>query len=115
MAAGSVVVTDVPAGATALGVPAEIVEWAGVRPVEQAPDDLEAHLVKIFQRVLGQPDLRAEDDFFAFGGSSLQAMKLKLEIEKVTDRRLSLLHVMRNPSPRALAVFLDEALLVVND
>ncbi len=61
------------------------------RTRSQTPSDqLELHLVKLWERLLGAQGIRTDDDFFELGGHSLLAAHLFDEIERLFGRRLPL-------------------------
>lgn len=107
--AGSVVMGDVPAGVTAIGVPAEIVDFGNVEgPVISELDEVEEIILTVMRGVMHEPSLAVEDNFFFCGGTSLEAMRVKTEIEQMTGGNLPLVEIMRHPSARSLAAFLCE-------
>jgi amino acid adenylation domain-containing protein len=55
-----------------------------------ARNDLELHLVKIWERVLGVNPIGVRDNFFELGGHSLMAVRLFNEIEKELGEKISL-------------------------
>jgi acyl carrier protein len=48
-------------------------------------------------------DVEEDDHFFEIGGNSLQALKLAARLEEECGVKVSLLSVIRNPTPRQLA------------
>ncbi|MFF5969961.1 amino acid adenylation domain-containing protein [Streptomyces sp. NPDC012769] len=63
----------------------------------------EKHVAEVWQRVLGIERVGAEDDFFALGGNSFQAV---LAIRE-TDRALRVIDLFTHPTVRGLATVLD--------
>jgi len=61
-------------------------------PYSAPENELQTQLVTIWQSVLGTDQIGIDDDFFQLGGSSLLAIKLKVEMEKqglaLTDMNL---------------------------
>ncbi len=53
-------------------------------------DNIERHLVRIWENVLNQPAVGVQDNFFDLGGHSLLAVKLMDQIERTFGRRLPL-------------------------
>lgn len=51
--------------------------------------DLEREVLTIWQRALNNDKLSVDDDFFEFGGDSLLATDVLLEIEELTGKLLS--------------------------
>jgi len=58
-------------------------------PANPPYDFLEKELLKMWRRSLDNEHLTIDDDFFDFGGDSLLATNLLLEIEKLTGKKLS--------------------------
>jgi len=50
-----------------------------------------------------ETDVEEDDNFFEIGGNSLQALSLAARLEEDTGVKISLLAVIRNPTPRRLA------------
>jgi acyl carrier protein len=50
-----------------------------------------------------ETDVEEDDNFFEIGGNSLQALTLAARLEEDTGVKISLLAVIRNPTPRRLA------------
>jgi acyl carrier protein len=63
----------------------------------------------LVQELLKTDDIAVDDNFFDMGGSSVLALRLLLEMEKRYGVTLSLLDVMRYPTPEGLAHRLAEA------
>ncbi|WP_082646425.1 AMP-binding protein [Bradyrhizobium valentinum] len=51
--------------------------------VNKAPLDLEAELLTLWRRLLKSEAVTVDDDFFACGGDSLQAMEMLIEVERL--------------------------------
>lgn len=60
-------------------------------------DDITGELLRIWGELLGRADIRAEDDFFALGGSSLLATRVAAVCTERFGRRVSLATVFNNP------------------
>jgi len=71
-------------------------------------DDLEMILVRIWERVLGVPNISVDDNYFDLGGHSVLAVRLLAEIEKVVGREIPLTSLFRGPTVAALAKLLTE-------
>ena len=107
--AGSVVMSDVPAGETAIGIPAEVVDFGRVEEKDTSGlTEVEGTILAVFRSVMKDSALSAEDNFFYCGGTSLDAMRLKTEVEQLTGETLPLVEIMRHPTARGLAQFLLE-------
>ncbi len=126
--ANSLVYTDVPAGATAMGVPAQILNEVPVQPLLNAagadvvplgvvdhpmPDtaganraDAEATIVQALMQVLGVDKLDANSNFFDLGCTSLKALALSQCLRGSFGEKLQIVDVYRFPTVRTLASFL---------
>jgi acyl carrier protein len=65
-------------------------------------------VAELMQELLHTDEIAVDDNFFDMGGSSVLALRLLLELDKRYGRTLSLLDVMHNPTPQALAGRLTE-------
>lgn len=116
VSACSAVLGDVPAGCTALGVPAEIM--GGPEPTAlfgvanetadagQPSPDASAILEKVkarFAEVLNMPSLASNANFFDAGGNSKQALELQSSLRNALGVRVSIVDIFRFPSPVQLA------------
>jgi acyl carrier protein len=63
----------------------------------------------LVRELLETDDIAVDDNFFDMGGSSVLALRLVLQMQKRYGVTLSLLDVMRNPTPEGLAGRLTEA------
>lgn len=108
---GSAVLRDVPPGATALGVPAEILQTAFAAPAGAASltptataDDAELRqsVRYAWQQILRMDGIEDEANFFDLGGSSLLACHLAERVQDVTGREVRMIDIFRYPSVRAL-------------
>jgi thioesterase domain-containing protein len=75
---------------------------APATPVAQA-------LVEIWQSILGLKEVGVNDDFFALGGDSLQAMLLLSEVHKLVGSRISIPVFFQHPTVAGMARALDQA------
>ncbi|MBA0052853.1 non-ribosomal peptide synthetase [Streptomyces sp. AJS327] len=71
-----------------------------------AYEPFDAAALEVFRRVLADPTATDEADFFEYGGTSLDAAVLTVELLTATGRRLELSEVYRLRTPRALATAL---------
>lgn len=69
--------------------------------------DLTGILLDIWRETLGVEDLGLDDDFFALGGTSLQAARIFARMERATGRSLPLSTLVRATSVRGLLAALD--------
>ncbi len=119
VSACSAALGDVPAGCTALGVPAEIMGG----PVSASPPaaahegvyknepsaDASASLdeVKaIFAEILGKPSIGGDVNFFDAGGNSKQALELHVLLRSKLGVPLTIIDIFRFPSAGQLATHL---------
>jgi carbonic anhydrase/acetyltransferase-like protein (isoleucine patch superfamily) len=119
--ASSAVLCDVPEGATALGVPAEILVApvgshatdgsAAPRPLPEASvvAALEATIRAVWSRVLGRSSVGPEDGFFDVGGTSLLALRACARMEREEGLRVAPTDMFRFPTARSLAQYLAGA------
>lgn len=106
--AGSAVMHDVPAGASAVGVPAEVhIRKAGVTPplelVGTADAEMEVLVSGIWCELLHVDSVAREQNFFDMGGTSLLAIVCRERLRQRTGRELSLADMFTFPTVRALA------------
>lgn len=119
VSACSAVLGDVPAGCTALGVPAEIM--GGAKPPAAfgtaqmhtregaAGIDIMAaqqHVQAIFAAILNQPTIGKEVNFFDAGSNSKQALELQVSLRDKLGVPVTIVDIFRFPSPGLLATHL---------
>ena len=78
------------------------------RPKEQQPyvaprTQIEGQLCEIWQQLLHVERVGIHDDFFALGGTSLLAVRLFAQLEKLTGKKLPLVTLFRAPTVEKLA------------
>ncbi|MCP4148258.1 MAG: amino acid adenylation domain-containing protein, partial [bacterium] len=84
-------------------------EAARVSSEYHAPaNEREEKLVQIWQEVLTRKKIGIYDNFFEVGGHSLKATVLAAAIYKEMNIKISLLHVFKYPSVRALSDYIAE-------
>ncbi|HKS73594.1 MAG TPA: amino acid adenylation domain-containing protein [Terriglobales bacterium] len=85
-------------------------DWSQLESLGSVParDQLELMLVRIWQKVLGLPQVGITDNFFDLGGHSLLAARLLAEVEKVTGRQIPLSALFRGATVESLAQILRE-------
>jgi len=71
-------------------------------------DELESALVKVWQSVLGVPNIGVRDNFFDLGGHSLTAARVLTEVEKVIGKEIPLSTLFRGATVESLARFIRE-------
>lgn len=103
----SAVVADVPAGATALGVPASALEArAGGRapsPVPRRADELEALIADLWAELLQRPSISPHETFFDAGGTSLLALQACARLGQTLGAGVPPTDLFRFPTARSLA------------
>lgn len=126
--ANSLVYADVPAGATAVGVPAQTLDAIPAQSLSGAPGalaaplgiagessadgvgvnhaDAEAAIMQALQQVLGVDIVDRNSNFFDLGCTSLKALELSRRLCGVLGRELQVVDVYRYPTVQALATFL---------
>jgi len=76
-------------------------------PFVAAATARERNVVSWWESLLGVAGVGVEDDFFALGGSSLQAARLFADIARRTGVKLPMTTILEAPTPRALAARID--------
>jgi thioesterase domain-containing protein/acyl carrier protein len=79
---------------------------AGARALPATP--LERFLAALWQEVLGRAEIDAEEDFFALGGTSLQAAVLIRLLEERFGEYVYIVALFEAPTVRGLARYLEE-------
>ena len=69
-------------------------------------DSAQSRLATLWARLLGQPEISAEDNFFEWGGHSLLVLHLVEEIDAKFGYRLTAADIFANPTPRSLAEYM---------
>ncbi|MEP6732347.1 MAG: amino acid adenylation domain-containing protein [bacterium] len=84
-------------------------EGALAREEAVAPrDDTEAHVLRIWQEVLGRSNFGVKDRFNEIGGHSLAAVRLFSRIEKEFARKLQLVTILKHDTVEQLANLLRD-------
>jgi len=71
-------------------------------------NELESKLLRIWQTVLGIPNIGIRDNFFDLGGHSLKAARLLAEVERVTGKEIPLSALFRGATVESLAQFIGD-------
>lgn len=82
---------------------------AGLPPWAPPRQGREARLAEFFSEALNLDTVGGADDFFALGGTSVQAAAIFARIQKEFGQRLPLATLYRSPTIQALALALDKA------
>ncbi len=75
-----------------------------------AETDTEKEVVKAFAEILGLDKISVKEDFFELGGDSLKGIRLVNNLQKSMQVKVDVSELFRNPTPKALAAYLDQAL-----
>ncbi|MCU0956059.1 MAG: phosphopantetheine-binding protein [Hydrogenophaga sp.] len=127
--ANCMVYADIPEGATAMGVPAQILDAAprhgpsGPQGTQDTPPALasdripnsadasseqaEAIIMQALLQVLGVESVSRNGNFFELGCSSLKALELAQRLRSQLGRELQVVDIYRCPTPSSLARFLS--------
>ncbi|MFL5520966.1 MAG: phosphopantetheine-binding protein [Gemmatimonadales bacterium] len=105
--AGSAVVQDVPAQASAVGVPAEVFLRTPAPSVVGAPEAgderTEGLIADVWCELLKVESVDREQNFFDLGGNSLLAIRARERIRHLSGLDFALTDVFRFPTVRSLA------------
>jgi amino acid adenylation domain-containing protein len=90
-------------------------EIQGERPelealYEQAGDETEEKLVRIWRKLFGIKEPGIHDSFFDLGGDSLKAIALSSEIQEAFDTDLPLAEIFQRQTIRRIAQYLSQSL-----
>ncbi|TSJ43396.1 amino acid adenylation domain-containing protein [Mucilaginibacter corticis] len=69
---------------------------------------IEKMLAEIWEEYIGIKNIGITDDFFELGGTSMIAVKTKIKIEKITNKRLSPSVLFQYPTIQQLALAIDD-------
>ncbi len=107
------VIQDVPATATAIGVPAEIMLPAAtpdresaapiVKEVVVVDPELVATITEIWLSLLHIEQVGPRENFFEVGGTSLLALEIRAKVQAATGAVLSPIDMFRLPTVQAMA------------
>lgn len=75
---------------------------------EDATTDLERKISDVFREVLNVDIIRTDQNFFDLGGHSLLLARANTKLNKVLERKISLVVLFQYPTIRALASHLDD-------
>lgn len=115
VSANSAAIGDIPEGATALGVPAEVIGavrfdaavhgGAATGGVTSSADyeKAEQDIRTLFTEILGAVQVASDTNFFDAGGTSKQALDLQVAIQSHLGISISIVDIFRWPSPALLA------------
>ncbi len=113
--ANSSVIFPVPAHATVVGVPAELISGDDVAlpvnlssPVVVEADVLQTPILEVWREVLGKDEIGLDDKFFELGGDSQRALILRDRLQAATGQKISMVDVFRFPTVRSLSQHLSQ-------
>src|SRR5262249_412557 len=89
-------------------LPVEIDRFRDPRSYVAPRDALEIELSSIWGRILGLAKVGIHDDFFDFGGPSLQAVRMLAEVERAFGTAPALRRVIEGPTVAQLAAVIRE-------
>ncbi len=78
-------------------------------------NELETALVRIWQSVLGVPNIGIRDNFFDLGGHSIMAARVLAEVKKATGKDLPFSALFRGATVESLAQLIEQESEVGND
>lgn len=81
----------------------------GRPPHPESLSALQQTIRQLWQNILGVDDVRCDDNFFSLGGHSLLAVKLMVELEKATGKKLPLAVLFSHSTIRELARLCEKA------
>lgn len=76
--------------------------------VDDASEELENQLARIWRRVLGVGQVGLHDNFFDLGGDSLRALRIFAEIQNLTGKQLPIAILFTHPTIEQLAAVLRD-------
>ncbi|MRR07219.1 MAG: hypothetical protein EG828_09790 [Deltaproteobacteria bacterium] len=119
--ANSAVTQDIPAGTSVMGVPAQILmqndvpsspginQPSGQEPFEFPSTETEKKLANLWMKILKVKRVGRNDNFFNLGGTSIDAVSLFVEIERMFQMRLPLSILLQAPTVKQLTSFVQES------
>jgi acetyltransferase-like isoleucine patch superfamily enzyme len=112
IAVGSAVLGDIPAGVTAMGIPAEIFQTHGGvssatrSSVHVADQEFRRAIAGVWQEILHLDHVGDDENFFDLGGSSLTACHVSERLRSAIGHEVRVLDIFRYPSVGVLAAHL---------
>jgi hypothetical protein len=101
---------DVPAGTSAIGVPADILGAEATRAVAALPaDEVARRIEAVWCEALGAASIGHDANFFDVGGTSLLAVQVRARLCEVTGQEVSVVDLFRHTTIRSLAARLASA------
>ena len=111
----TVVIQDVPAAATVMGVPGAILETKPLTVLSELRDSVsvretEGAILAIWRDALQRPELTLDENFFDAGGTSLLALRALPRIRAATGCELVAIDLFQFPNVRRLAALVSSRL-----
>jgi len=118
------VIQNVPAGATAMGVPAELIivpkiesqtnDDVGIitdneeskKNCNESQEELENNILKIWKEMLQKKTIKLDDNFFDLGGHSLLAVQLYEKLKNMLNTKITLIDIFHYPTIQSFIEFL---------
>jgi amino acid adenylation domain-containing protein len=75
---------------------------------EETTTPLQKSIINLWEEVLQIPNIRLDDDFFQLGGHSILAVKIMVELEKLTSKKLPLAVLFTSPTIRELSALYEQ-------
>lgn len=119
------IVQNVPAGATAMGVPAELIiipkiesqtnDDVGIitdkeelrKNCNESLEDFENNILKIWKEMLQKETIKLDDNFFDLGGHSLLAVQLYEKLKNMLNTKITLIDIFHYPTIQSFMEFLE--------
>lgn len=78
------------------------------KAIDEETTDLQKSIIQLWEEVLQVPDIRLDDDFFQLGGHSILAVKIMVDLEKITGKKLPLAVLFSSPTIRELSLLYEQ-------
>lgn len=127
------IVHNIPAGATAVGVPAELIIVPKVQseiatnddeittdsdklinPNDFSHEELENNLLKIWKELLQIENILPDDNFFDIGGHSLLAVQLHEKLKMILNAKITLIDIFHYPTVNSFISFFEKKSSIVS-
>ncbi|WP_339251672.1 amino acid adenylation domain-containing protein [Sporosarcina sp. FSL W8-0480] len=84
------------------------IEWVRHEEYIAPKNPVEEAVCKIFEKVLGIPQVGVTDNFFELGGHSLRAMNVVNQLEEKLNKRIGIKYLFEYPTPESLSKHIEE-------
>lgn len=75
---------------------------------EEDSTPLQKRIINLWEEVLQIPNIRLDDNFFQLGGHSILAVKIMVDLEKMTSKKLPLAVLFTSPTIRELSALYEQ-------